>query len=337
VLVEDTQTKPDVALQKLQSLAARGVKLYVGPQSSGEIRQIKSYVDANKLLLVSQSSTAPDLAISGDFVFRICPDDTIQGPIGPKLFKGIGVTHMIYAYRGDAWGDGLFRTSAAEARSLGINIGEEIRYAPEKKEFSAEAKALSDAVKEAMAAGVAPANIGVQLIAFGEAVAFLVSAADYPDLAKVRWFGSDGTAQLAELTKEPKAAKFGADVKWVNPIFAPAFNEKYTKVTEFTKQKLGRAPDSYAYSAYDIVWLLSLTLMQVQKYDGEAMRNVFFDVASRYYGAVGWTRLNEAGDLASADYLLWVLLPKDGTFDWADVGTFSFSTGGFVWKPGFSL
>ncbi|MEM3096572.1 MAG: ABC transporter substrate-binding protein, partial [Nitrososphaerota archaeon] len=80
VVIEDTQTKPDVALTKLQSLAARGIKIFIGPQTSAEVRQIKSYADSNKLLLVSQSSTAPALAIPDDYVYRFCPDDTIQGP-----------------------------------------------------------------------------------------------------------------------------------------------------------------------------------------------------------------------------------------------------------------
>ncbi len=336
VLVEDTQTKPDVALQKLQSLAARGVKLFVGPQTSGEVRQIKSYADANKLLLVSQSSTAPDLAIAGDFIYRFCPDDTIQGPIGPRLFNSLGITHMVYVYRGDAWGDGLFRASTAEAQKLGLTVAQQIRYAPEKGEFSAEAKALSDSVKDLLAKGIGADKIGIEFVAFAEAVGFMVAAVDYPELAKVKWFGSDGTAQLAELTKDPKAAKFASSIKWVNPIFAPSSNEKFQRVTDYVKQKLGRAPDSYAYSAYDIVWVLTLAMLQAQKYDGEAVRTVLSDVANNYYGAIGWTKLNPGGDLASADYILWIVAPKAGGYDWVAAGTYSFATGSFVWTPGFT-
>jgi len=336
IVVEDTQTKPDVALQKLQSLAARGIQLYVGPQTSAEVRQIKSYADSNKLLLVSQSSTAPDLAIPGDFVFRFCPDDTIQGPIGPRLFNGLGMTHIIYVYRGDAWGDGLFRASSDEAKKLGLNIAGEIRYAPEATEFSAEAKSLSDSVKSVLSGGVSPDKIGIELIAFNEATAFLLAAKDYSELKQVKWFGSDGTAQLAELVGDANAAAFATDIKWVNPIFAPATNDKYKAVTQYGQQKLGRVVDSYAYSAYDIVWVLALSLMQVQKNDADAIRQVFAEVSDNYYGSVGWTKLNAAGDLASADYWLWVVTSMGGKYEWVQVGTYSFSTGSFVWVPGFT-
>jgi branched-chain amino acid transport system substrate-binding protein len=53
LVVEDTETKPETADAKLKSLAARGITLIVGPQTSAEIRRIKSYADANKILLVS--------------------------------------------------------------------------------------------------------------------------------------------------------------------------------------------------------------------------------------------------------------------------------------------
>jgi branched-chain amino acid transport system substrate-binding protein len=336
ILVEDTETKPDVALQKIQSLAAKGVKVFVGPQTSAELRQIKSYADSNQLLLVSQSSTAPDLAIPGDFVFRFCPDDTIQGPIGPRLFHSLGINNIVYVHRGDAWGDGLFRASSQEAQKLGLSIVTEIRYAPDAKEFSSEAKSLDDKVKTLMSTGTTADKIGIEIMAFNEAVGFMLAAKDYPELKQVHWFGSDGTAQLAELIKDPNAAAFASQIKWINPIFAPSTNEKYQKVTNYVNQQLGRTPDSYAYAAYDIVWVLTLALMQVQKYDGDAIRSVFSDVASNYYGAVGWTKLNDAGDLASADYWLWIVAPSAGKYDWTQAGTYSFSTGNFVWAPGFT-
>jgi branched-chain amino acid transport system substrate-binding protein len=337
LVIEDTETKPETADAKLKSLHARGITLFIGPQTSGEIRRIKSYADANKILLVSQSSTAPELAIPDDFVLRFCPDDTIQGPIGPRLAKALGATHIIYVWRGDAWGDGLQRTSSEEAKKLGLNIAGAIRYAPEKKEFSTEVATLADAVKKLINEGVDPKKIFIEYVAFGEAVAFMSAAADYPDLAKVRWFGSDGTAQLAEILQDPKASKFVADTKWVNPIFAASENEKTKRVRDYVKQKLGREPDSYAYAAYDALWVYVLTLLQVQKVDADLIRKVMPEVARSYYGSVGPVILNKAGDLAGADYDLWVVQKVGDKYNWVKAGVYSFATGVFTWSPGFSL
>jgi branched-chain amino acid transport system substrate-binding protein len=339
LVVEDTETKPETADAKLKSLAARGITLIVGPQTSAEIRRIKSYADANKILLVSQSSTAPDLAIPDDFVLRFCPDDTIQGPIGPRLAKSLGAKHIIYVWRGDAWGDGLYRTSSEEAKRQGLTIHGEgtggVRYAPEKKEFSAEVASLADQVKKLIAQGVKPNEIFIEYVAFGEAVAFISAAADYPELAQVKWFGSDGTAQLAELLQDPKASGFSEKVKWIHPIFAPSENEKTLKIRDEVKKKLGREPDSYAYAAYDILWVYALTLLQVGKVDADLIRRVMPDVAARYYGAVGPVILNRAGDLAGADYVLWAVVKVGDKYEWQNVGVYSFATGTFTWKPGF--
>ncbi|MEM4688349.1 MAG: ABC transporter substrate-binding protein, partial [Thermofilaceae archaeon] len=79
VLFEDTGTDPEAARSRMEALAAQGVKAFIGPMSSREVSQVKPFADANKLLVVSQSSTAVALAIPGDYVFRVVPPDSYQG------------------------------------------------------------------------------------------------------------------------------------------------------------------------------------------------------------------------------------------------------------------
>jgi branched-chain amino acid transport system substrate-binding protein len=108
-------------------------------------------------------------------------------------------------------------------------------------------------------------------------------------------------------------------------------------VRDYVKQKLGREPDSYAYAAYDILWVYALTLLQVQKVDADLIRKVMPEVARSYYGAIGPVFLNKAGDLAGADYELWVVQRVGDKYEWVKVGVYSFATGVFTWSPGFSL
>ena len=49
LVVEDTQTDPIIALEKLQSLNSKGIKFVLGPLSSSEISNIKSYADSNDI------------------------------------------------------------------------------------------------------------------------------------------------------------------------------------------------------------------------------------------------------------------------------------------------
>ena len=72
----------------LKQLAAKNVKIVIGPATSAELQAIRKYADENGILLISPSSTAPSVTIRGNNeynhgipgnnVFRLVPDDTHQ-------------------------------------------------------------------------------------------------------------------------------------------------------------------------------------------------------------------------------------------------------------------
>ena len=330
--VEDTETKPSVALEKLMSLHAKGVKVVFGPMASASVKALKEYADSNKIVVISPSSTAPALGIPGDYIFRFCPTDLIQGPIGPKFAKQFGVTHIIFVWRGDAWGDGLEAEAKKTAESLGLTVAAEIRYAPEATEFSAEAATLADKVNALISSGVSPDKIMVELIAFEEAKMFLIAVSEYEVLSSVRWFGSDGTAKSAALLEDPKAAEFSAKVRFVNPIFTPTKTPKFKELTKKIKEELGRTPEAYSYNTYDAIWVTALAIMATGTYDGEAIKNVLPDIVTHYYGASGYIPLNEAGDRAFADYELWEIVKTDEGYEWKATGIYSFATDTVTWS-----
>jgi branched-chain amino acid transport system substrate-binding protein len=196
MVIEDSETKPEVALQKLQALAAKGIKVVIGPMTSAEVKQIKSYADQNKIVVISQSSTAPSLAIPNDYIFRFCPTDEIQGPVIAKMAKDFGLKAIVIMWRGDAWGDGLHDAVKKAAQQLGIEVIDGPRYDPKAKEFSNEVDQLAQKVQEAVNKYGAD-KVGVVYIGFNEVVQVFTTASQYDILKKVRWFGSDGTALLA--------------------------------------------------------------------------------------------------------------------------------------------
>ncbi|MDH5795039.1 MAG: ABC transporter substrate-binding protein, partial [Candidatus Bathyarchaeota archaeon] len=151
IVPEDTQTTPDLALEKLESLAARGIKLIVGPLASSEVRAIKGYCDSNKILAISQSSTAPDLAIADDYIFRFCPTDKLgQGPAMGRILYDAGIGYVIPVTRNDAWGVGLEEAGRPKFEELGGTFLEGIRYPDTAVEFSAEASDLAAKVASAV-------------------------------------------------------------------------------------------------------------------------------------------------------------------------------------------
>ena len=102
--IEDTQTQPTVALDKIQSLHAKGIKVIVGPYASANLQNIKGYADNNDMVVVSCCSTSPLLAIEGDRIFRMSPDDTNQGVVLARLMADAGIEIAVPVWREDAWG-----------------------------------------------------------------------------------------------------------------------------------------------------------------------------------------------------------------------------------------
>ncbi len=322
-LIEDTETKPTTALTKLQALAAKGVKIYIGPMTSAEVRNIKTYADVNKLLIISPSSTAADLALKGDFIYRTVPDDTFQGKAIAKMVTDYGIKNVVVIHRGDAWGDGLYREFSKRFKELGGNVIEAIRYSPEAKEFSAEVKKLADLISDAVKK-YGEDKVAVVAISFGEIVTILKQASGYDILMEVVWFGSDGTAKLDDVVKE--AGKEASEVKLYSTLFAPTESLKYKEFYNKFKEKTKSEPHGYSVIAYDTAWIVVYSILLTQSTDSEKIAKILPEVAKSFFGASGWMLLNEAGDRAAGDYDIWMVVEEEGKYIWKKAGYYSSTT-----------
>ena len=316
LVLEDTQTDSNVALEKIQSLNSKGIKFVLGPESSAEVVSIKSYADSNDMVLISPTSTTPLLAIV-DNIFRMIPDDTWQGKVLALLFEKEGIKAVVPIYRGDVWGDGLYELTRSNFESIGGVMDDGIRYSIEATVFSPEANLLSGLVDEYVNEYSAD-EVAVLMIGFSEVVHLLNFAASYDNLETVRWFGSDGSANDSTLSDDPIASEFAQNTTFVSTQFATSTNEVYQHVNDYFINYTGSSPNSYAFSSYDSVAVLGKAILETGSTDPLTVRDAIIDVASRHTGAIGTVNLNEAGDLAISDYDLWGI--KDG--GWYKYGQF---------------
>ena len=82
----------------------------IGPATSTAVSAAKEYADANKILLISYSSTSPLLSIKGDNLFRLVPDDTYQGKILAEKMNSDGIKVIVPIWRGDIYGNELYKS-----------------------------------------------------------------------------------------------------------------------------------------------------------------------------------------------------------------------------------
>jgi len=333
IVSEDTVTKPDIALEKVESLAARGIELIIGPLSSAEVRAIKSYCDSNKILAISQSSTAPDLAIADDYILRFCPTDKLgQGPAIARLLYDEGKRYIIPVTRNDAWGAGLEGATQVRFEELGGTFLEGILYDPDATEFSVEAADLAGKVSSALGT-YTPEEVAILHISFEEVVTLMTACFDYPVLDDVKWYGSDGTATSGAMLDDPDVRDFAMSVEYPATIFGPApIGTKWHMVRERGLDALGREPESYSYAIYDIVWAYAYALLIVDEYDAEAIKDVVPQVVAPegFIGASGKIDLDMYGDREAGDYDIWQIVETDGTYDWQIIGSWIMATDSIV-------
>lgn len=309
LVVEDTGSNPVNALEKLSSLNAKNIKIVVGPQSSAEIRNIKGYADSNGVLLISPSSTAPSLAISGDNVYRLIPDDTKQAPALSKLFQDRGIDLIIPVWRADAWGDGLAEHTRKSFVKMGGTMDEGIRYNPELPEFSVSVSLLEEKVSK-YSEQYETGQIGILIISFAEVLSIMQSASEHDILDDVAWFGSDGNTQEQKIVDDQIGLDFSQTVRFTTTQVAFSDNPIHHSVKQRAVDALGRVPNAYSFSAYDAVWLAGLSILEADNTNVADLKQALPGVAADYDGAIGNTRLNDAGDLATADYEIWTI--RDG-------------------------
>lgn len=174
-------------------------------------------------------------------------------------------------------------------------------------------------------------NVGVLVISFEEIASIFAAAKAHPILSEVQWQGSDGTAGIAVLTEDPELALFAIKTKFYNTIAAPGVSPHTEKVKKYVLEKLGREPESYAYFAYDALWVIALALESVDAYDPVAIKNVIPSILERYLGASGDFNLDENGDRATGDYDILAVKEVDGEFKWVSVGVYRFATDAIEW------
>lgn len=321
MISEDSATNPVVALEKLTSLNAKGIGVVVGPETSSNIRNIKGYSDSNNMLLISCCSSAPALAIPNDSVFRLVPDDSNQGTALAKLIQHEGIEVLVPVWRGDTWGDGLSAATTSSFVGRGGQVDEGVRYNPESPEFSASTSLLASNVQGYVDEYGAD-KVAVLFLGFAEILQFMQSASQHDVLNDVRWFGPGSNTKEHKLIDDPIGLEFSTNVQFTTIQFAASKNPTYEKVQEHLIETLGTDPNTFVHSSYDAVWIIGLAMLEAQSSDVSAIKEKIPEIAENYSGAIGPAKLNEAGDLAQADYEVWGIRGAE----WVHLGKYTQSS-----------
>ncbi|HEX7240631.1 MAG TPA: ABC transporter substrate-binding protein [Longimicrobiaceae bacterium] len=327
--VRDTKLEPAAALSAMQALRTVGVQVVIGPQSSAELAAVKPFVDANPVMVVSQSSTAGSLAVAGDRVFRFTAADSLEGVASAALMRADGIRAVVPVWRGDAGNQGLHTATRRAFGGGGGTVSAGVEYGTATTSFAATVAALGTQVRAALATRPA-AQVGVYLAGFDEVADLFAAAAADPVLATVRWYGADGIAQSAALTARPAAVAFAETVGFPSALFGLDFTarEKWQPVAARIQQRAGSAPDAFALAVYDATWVAALAYLASPRDVGmDSLAARFVQTAGTYHGTTGWAALNAAGDRQYADFDFWAVRPSGSAHQWTRVAGYETRSG----------
>jgi branched-chain amino acid transport system substrate-binding protein len=329
LFVRDTQQDPVKALVAITDLDKRGVQIIVGPQTSAEVAMIKPYADAHNILIISQGSTASSLSIPDDNIFRFCPNDVREAEAIVALMWHDGIRSIVPLWRNDAGNNGLHDSVKAAFEKLGGTVATGYQYQPSTTDFSAATTSVASQIATLRTAGADPASIAIYLAAFDEVVGAFHSAASNSFLSSTRWYGSDGVALSATLTGDASASAFAASADYPNPIFGlpDALQNLWQPIANEIETRTGIAPDAFALSAYDALFVVEQALRTAGNLkDFAAFKAAFVNAANAYSGITGSTALDTAGDRLNADFDFWAVRLTNGSYGWARVGTYTNGT-----------
>ncbi|MBS7634005.1 penicillin-binding protein activator [Candidatus Bathyarchaeota archaeon] len=314
-IIQDDKTTDTQALANVQTFHQAGIKVIIGPAASFQVKAIKSYVDDNKIVVLSPSSTAPTLAIPDDYIYRTVGSDAGQAKALAALVKSQGINKVIVFHRDDEYGVAFEDFFEREFSALGgTSIG--MKYDVTREDFASEVAQLSARTRQE---GVE----GIVIITFDtDGVNILSHARKDSYLASLRWFSSEGIHGAMGLLGEDIATFIQkTNLLGTRPLFREnpllhAFASQY-------RDKTGIDPPVFSANLYDAVMLAGWAVVRAGVYEGEAIRSALDEVAKNYYGVSGLTMFDENGDKLFQDYSVWTVKLVSGEYRYVDVGSYS--------------
>lgn len=331
----DTKTDTAEALKQLKLLYNKGIRIVIGPYASAEVLAIKPFADLHGILVVSPSSVAVSLALPDDNIFRFVSSDVIQGKAMTKMLTEDNIRVIVPVVRDDVWGSDLFNSTSHDFMNAGGMVHAPVFYPAQTTDFTPFLARLDSNVSAELK-NFDSLEIAVYMLTLSEGAEFLHGAQASKSLGKVRWYGSSAFAENVSVLTDTIAGRFAWSHGLPCPIFGldESARYKWQPLSARIQAKTGRAPDSYAFTAYDALWVSVLTSLRADASTAlSQFKQVFMLEAANYFGVTGNTVLDANGDRAFGNYDFWSVKRGENGYFWGRVALYNSATGALTRFP----
>ena len=280
LLTEDTQSKQGESATVVKKLISRdNVVAVLGEVASGRSLEAGPICQANKIPMISPSSTNPTVTEKGDYIFRVCFTDEFQGKVLAAFgHKNLKITRVAILEDAAApYSAGLATYFRTHYKTTGGQIVAEQRYSSGDKDFKAQLTAIKAANPQ-----------GIFVPGYYTEVGLIVLQARQLGI-DLPIFGGDGweAPQLIEIAGESLKNTF------YSTHFFPGANDP--GVQEFVKKfqaRYNEVPDAMAALGYDSALVLADAIKRAGGTEGPKLREALA-ATKNFVGATGSTTIDE--------------------------------------------
>lgn len=300
---EDNRSTPGESATIVKKLITRdGVVAVLGEVASGRSLEAAPICQANKIPMISPSSTNPKVTETGDFIFRVCFIDPFQGTVMAKFArqkvnaKKVAVLSDVAA----PYSLGLAQFFKEQFTKDGGEIVSEQKFSSGDKDFKAQLTAIKGANPEAIFAPCYYTEAGLivrQARQLGITVPLLGGDGwEAPELIQIGGESLEGCFYSTHYSPED-----------ANPAV-----QEFVK--KFKAKNGGEVPDAMAALGYDSAMVLAEAIKKAGTTDGAKVRDAIA-ATKDYAGVTGKTTLDANRNATKPAVILAI---KDGKFKYIE-------------------
>jgi branched-chain amino acid transport system substrate-binding protein len=303
LITEDNQGKPNETMTVVQKLINRDkVVGIIGEVASSRSKAAAPLCQQNKIPMISQASTNPEVTAIGDYIFRVCFIDPFQATVMSKFALGsmkVKKVALLIDQR-NAYSTGLAENFKKTFVEMGGEIVEEQKYSSGDKDFKAQLTAIKYKNPEAIFIPGYYTDVGLIAIQAREIG------------LTVPLFGGDGWESDKLTEGKAKDALEGCffsthiSTEDPNPLIQN-FIKKY-------RDKYKIEPDAYSFLGYDALMLMVDAIKRAGSTDGEKIKNELAKTKD-FKGVTGNITINDQRNAIKPAVVLEI---KDGKFKYKE-------------------
>ncbi|MEO8316231.1 MAG: ABC transporter substrate-binding protein [Pseudomonadota bacterium] len=303
LITEDNRSTAGESVTIAKKLITRDkVVALLGEVASGRSLEAGPIAQANKIPMISPSSTNPQVTETGDYIFRVCFIDPFQGQLlasfARRTLKAQKVA--IFSDVSAPYSVGLAQYFRDPFVAGGGQIVSEQKYTGGDKDFSAQLTAIKAAKPDAI---IVPGY-------YNEAGLIVRQARQLG--IKVPLFGGDGW-------EAPELLQLAGAEALEGTYYSTHFSSESTeplaqKFVAAYKAKYNETPDAMAALGYDSAMVLADAIKRAGTTEGPKLREALA-ATSNFPGATGATTLNEKRDAKKPAV---IITAKDGKFQYVE-------------------